>query len=378
MPVALTWWQCDSDHALCTNSRCGRPSAECIERSSRNLTVGLVNNMPDGALEATERQFISLLEAASGEFSVSLSLYSLPGISRSETTQRYVDQHYQSVESLWTTELDGLIVTGREPLTSNLRDEPYWDSFVQVVEWARERTQSTIWSCLAAHAAVLHMDGIQRVRSAQKHSGIIDCALASNHLITANLPARFRMPHSRWNGLLEADLVRCGYLVLSRAGDAGVDCFAKQVDSLFVLFQGHPEYQSDTLLLEYRRDISRYLRGEISAYPNAPGGYFNRETLQELLQIEHKGTTRPQEETLAQATKILSKADVAAGWRSIAATIYGNWLRFISSGKRLRLKNQFAASSRASKAVQPVQQGCTELCRTIADSASPPTWEPNS
>lgn len=357
MPLALTWWQSDSDRDLYTNSRCGRPSAECIERSSGNLTVGLVNNMPDGALEATERQFISLLEAASGEFSVSLSLYSLPGISRSGTAQKYVDQHYQSVESLWTTELDGLIITGREPLTSNLRDEPYWDSFVQVLEWARERTRSTIWSCLAAHAAVLHMDGIQRVRGAQKHSGIMDCALASNHLITANLPARFRIPHSRWNGLLEADLVRCGYLVLSRAGDAGVDCFAKQANSLFVFFQGHPEYESDTLLLEYRRDIARYLRGETSAYPNAPGGYFNRETLQELLQIEHKDATRPQEETLARATKILLKADAADGWRSIAATIYGNWLRFISSGKRLRLKSQLAARTRASEATQPVLQG---------------------
>ena len=30
------------------------------------LSIGLVNNMPDGALRATERQFIHLLRAASG------------------------------------------------------------------------------------------------------------------------------------------------------------------------------------------------------------------------------------------------------------------------------------------------------------------------
>ena len=35
------------------------------ERSGRFVKIGLINNMPDEALEATERQFISLLDLAS-------------------------------------------------------------------------------------------------------------------------------------------------------------------------------------------------------------------------------------------------------------------------------------------------------------------------
>ena len=52
----------------------------------------------------------------------------------------------------------------------------------------------------------------------------------------------------------------------------------KQRESLFVFFQGHPEYDAVTLLLEYRRDVGRYLRRERDTYPPMPQGYFDEET----------------------------------------------------------------------------------------------------
>ncbi len=58
--------------------------ADSREQPGNSLHIGLINNMPDGALEATERQFLSLLNAASDGVSIRLSLYSLPGIERNE------------------------------------------------------------------------------------------------------------------------------------------------------------------------------------------------------------------------------------------------------------------------------------------------------
>ena len=341
MPVTLTLPSSIVNHSRCSTG-CASPSAQCIERRSRNLAIGLVNNMPDGALESTEQQFISLLNEASGELAVSLSLYSLPGIPRSASARNRIDQLYRSAESLWDTELDGLIVTGREPIASNLSEEPYWDGFVNLLEWAREKTSSTIWSCLAAHAAVLHMDGIQRVRSSRKHSGIIDSTRTVEHPITASLPARFQLPHSRWNGLPEADLIRAGYEVLIRADGAGADCFVKQEQSMFLFFQSHPEYQLDTLLLEYRRDVVRFLRGESSAYPNVPQGYFNRGTLQELSEVQHKAEGQSHEETLAQLEALLFTSGAGNGWRATAATIYNNWLQYISAEKKACMQKKRA------------------------------------
>ncbi len=56
---------------------------------------------------------------------------------------------------------------------------------------------------------------------------------------------------------------------------AGVDAFAKQDGSFFLFFQGHPEYDADTLFREYRRDVARFLGGEREAYPALPQNYFD-------------------------------------------------------------------------------------------------------
>ena len=144
--------------------------------SSRCITIGLINNMPQAAFTATERQFISLLDSASEDIDVRLSLYSLLDIPKPALDGDNTGSSYSSIDKLWETDLDALIVTGKEPVTANLRDEPCWESLTQVLEWARENTYSTVWSCLAAHAAVLHMDGIGRHKSDEKHFGVFECA----------------------------------------------------------------------------------------------------------------------------------------------------------------------------------------------------------
>src|SRR5262245_14499013 len=128
----------------------------------RGLTVGLLNNMPDAALESTERQFRELLGAASGDIPVRLRLYALPDVPRSETGRQRVRDAYVPIEELWENDLDGLIVTGTEPRVPSLSDEPYWSALTQVMDWAEHNTASAVWSCLAAHAAVLHLDGVER------------------------------------------------------------------------------------------------------------------------------------------------------------------------------------------------------------------------
>src|SRR5215471_8783135 len=125
----------------------------------RFLEVGLVNNMPDAALESTERQFLELLNAAAHDIPVRLRLFSLPDVPRADAGRRHLDASYSGIAALWNSRLDGLIVTGTEPRAPSLADEPYWGSLAAVLDWARANTASTVWSCLAAHAAVLHIDG---------------------------------------------------------------------------------------------------------------------------------------------------------------------------------------------------------------------------
>jgi homoserine O-succinyltransferase len=89
------------------------------------IKIGLINNMSDEALKATERQFISLLDSASDKMPVHLSFYTLPGVPRNCLTANHISSRYSNIEDLWNGHLDGLIVTGREPMAANLADEPY-------------------------------------------------------------------------------------------------------------------------------------------------------------------------------------------------------------------------------------------------------------
>lgn len=247
-------------------------SAEHQKSAGECIRIGLVNNMPDGALLATERQFRTLLSSAADDKVVRLTLYALPDLPRAEPGKQHIEHFYASTEELFERQLDGLIVTGAEPRAANLTGEPYWGSLTKVLDWASVSTYSTVWSCLAAHAALLHYDGIGRSKCSRKHFGVFECERVSNHWLTTGLPTHFSQPHSRWNDISEAELKVRGYTVLSRTFDAGVDMFVKRDKSLFVFFQGHPEYDPDSLLLEYRREIGRYLRGEANEYPSIPRG----------------------------------------------------------------------------------------------------------
>jgi homoserine O-succinyltransferase len=327
--------------------------------------------MPDAALEATERQFVSLLESASEGFSIRLSLYSLPEVPRSEAGARRVRELYSSVETLWDKQLDALIVTGREPLTPNLANEPYWDSFTRVVDWAQDNTYAAVWSCLAAHAAVLYMDGISRVKSGSKYCGIFDCERVSDHPLLANAPARFKLPHSRWNGVPEDELTASGYRILTRTASAGVDTFAKQCKSLFVFFQGHPEYEPSSLLLEYRRDVGRYFRGETDIYPPMPRNYFDKDTASALTALRQECMDRRREEVMAEVAWILEKLNVKNGWHSTATCIYKNLLQFIYTQKKLELNDNIAAAEgRASDRSTPFLLIAKELSRPGVQATS--------
>jgi homoserine O-succinyltransferase/O-acetyltransferase len=337
MPVCLDPNFYGENRTVRTNLLRGKPSQALHEQPEKSVTIGLINNMPDGALEATERQFISLLESASEDMQIKLSFHTLSNIPRNELGALHVKNFYSNVENLSDKKLDGLIVTGREPLTPNLKDEPYWQDFVKILEWAKDNTYSTVWSCLAAHAALLHMDGIIRIKSKHKHCGVFECVKRSDHPLMKDSPASFRLPHSRWNGVSEDALISHGYKVLTQSPHIGADTFVKEDKSLFVFFQGHPEYESNTLLLEYRRDIGRYLRGETNTYPLMPQGYFDDSTVIALAALQAEVKSQSREDFLAKSSTILGNSNLEDNWHSTAACIYRNWLGYVYDQKQRRL-----------------------------------------
>jgi homoserine O-succinyltransferase len=311
----------------------GPGGADCIR-------VGLINNMPDAAIKATERQFTELLQAAAGDTFVRLTLFSISEVPRSVGMRDELGHRYRDLSELWNTPLDGLVVTGTEPRASSLKDEPYWAALSKVIDWARENSTSTIWSCLAAHAAVLHADGIERHLMPRKRFGVFDCQLVGAHPMTRHTNGPIRVPHSRYNDLAEPDLISCGYQILTKSAVAGVDTFCKQEQSLFIFFQGHPEYEADTLLREYRRDIGRFLRREAANYPSMPQGLFDNEKVTIVNEFRDRALSQVREDLIDAFPMSTLETGLANTWRTSSVAFYRRWIGYLHAKVKRRTRPQ--------------------------------------
>lgn len=321
----------------CWSGKGGVRSGGTAERNGAQtecIRIALINNMPDSALEDTELQFLELLEAAAGEQPVMVKLYSLPEVPRGERGQQHLSKYYYDLYDLTNSKFDGVIVTGAEPRRPDLRDERYWPELTAAMDWAQRNAVSTVLSCLAAHAGVLYSDGISRQPLGDKCVGVFEHKKMWEHPLTEGVEEAIRVPHSRWNDLRESDLISAGYTILMKSLDAGVCLFAKKKGKcLFVHFQGHPEYQAQTLLKEYRRDVKRYLRQEREIYPSMPVGYFSEAAEKLMSEFQKRAQQDRKEEVLADFPEAAVTEALENTWHSSAARVYRNWLKYIAMRK---------------------------------------------
>jgi homoserine O-succinyltransferase len=298
----------------------------------RILRIALVNNMPDAALTTTERQFASLIAAASGDLDVRLELVALESLPREAGVREAMRGRYGAPGDLFAAAPDALIVTGAEPRAPDLTDEPYWRELSALIDWARGGVASAVYSCLAAHAAVRRHDGIARRPRVGKLSGVFASEIVAAHELTHGLDAALT-PHSRYNDLAESDLAAHGYRILSRSREAGVEMFVKDGATLEIYWQGHPEYDADSLAREYRRDLLRFLRGESARPPAVPENYLSDEKRARL--EERIAALRGAAEELAVALQPEDFAPARALWRASAQRLMGNWLAAVARRKTL-------------------------------------------
>jgi homoserine O-succinyltransferase len=294
------------------------------------VAIGLINNMGDQALKITERQFGSLLSKAAGDIGVSFRIFALKSTRRSPRALDYINARYEPASAAMDGDLDGLIITGAQPQADRLSEEPYWEELVELIDWAKLNTASTILSCLAAHAGVLHFDGVERRRLPEKCTGLFGFTAERTHPLVGEQGRVRLIPHSRHNGLVQSELEQAGYVVLTSSRTSGVDSFVKCFGSQFVFLQGHPEYDANSLAREYRRDMNQYLLGETDRIPARPKGYFGTEAEAKLSAMDCCTAEHRFQQQIQDLSIIEALAPAEALWREGAVSFFRSWIEMLA------------------------------------------------
>ncbi len=228
----------------------------------RELHVGLLNMMPDAALLVTEKQYMRLIGACNRITQIYVYPFSVPGLARSEEALAHIDAYYADFEDLKETGLDALIISGANVTNPSLDLEPFWGPLQEVIEWAADNVTSILCSCLATHALVKHLYGIDRQPFEHKLWGVYRHRVCDRtHPLTQDVNTRFDAPHSRWNDIPRSEWDGAGLRVLAESDVAGVHLATSADGFRIVYFQGHPEYDRNSLLKEYKREVGTLPRG---------------------------------------------------------------------------------------------------------------------
>ena len=148
------------------------PGDVAIHQDIRELHIGLLNMMPDGALAATERQFFRLIGESNQIAQFYMHPFTLKELPRNADGQAHVERYYEPFERIKADGLDALIITGANVTQPELALEPFWKPLIEVIDWAYENVTSTLCSCLETHAVMEFRYGQKRQPLGFKRWGV--------------------------------------------------------------------------------------------------------------------------------------------------------------------------------------------------------------
>jgi homoserine O-succinyltransferase len=214
---------------------------------------------------------------------------------------------------------------------------------MEVVRWAEENVASTLCSCLATHALLRYFYGIERQALPGKRWGVYSHRISSPaHPLLRDINTRFDVPHSRYNEITRRQLENAGLTVLVESDTGGVHMAVSPDQFRMIYFQGHPEYDKNSLLKEYKRELLRYLAGELASPPPVPENYFPADASVIVEQfLEQAKQAELKEEFLPALLEEKIEDLLDNTWGDTAKSLINNWLGLVYKVTNLDRKQLF-------------------------------------
>ena len=263
-----------------------------LHQDIRPLRVLILNLMPTKI--ATETQLMRKL--SNTPLQIQVDLLRTTSHEATHVSAGHLETFYRTFEDIENEHYDGLIITGAPVELMEFEEVDYWDELCRIMDWSSTHVHSTLHICWGAQAGLYYHYGIQKYRLPKKASGVFEHRLLKpKSPLVRGFDDRFYAVHSRNTDVRIEDVEAVDDLEVVAVSDEVGLYIVKSVDSRRFFVFGHPEYDTDTLKLEYERDVKRGID------PEVPANYF------------------PDDDPTRAPLNI---------WRSQAQLFYTNWLNY--------------------------------------------------
>ena len=263
-----------------------------LHQDIRPLRVLILNLMPTKI--ATETQIMRKL--SNTPLQIEVELLRTRSHEAKHVSAAHLETFYRTFDEVRDGHFDGLIITGAPVEQLDFQDVDYWDELVEIMDWSSTNVHSTLHICWGAQAGLYHHYGIDKHVLPVKLSGVYEHRLVKpSSPLVRGLDDRFFAVHSRYTDVDEAAVRANPELEVIATSDVAGLYIVKSTDSRRFFVFGHPEYDADTLQLEYERDVAAGIN------PQVPVNYFPDDD--------------PSREPLCT-------------WRGQAQLLYTNWLNY--------------------------------------------------
>ncbi len=263
-----------------------------LHQDIRPLRVLILNLMPTKV--ATETQIMRKL--SNTPLQIEVDLLRTKSHEASHVSAGHLETFYRTFEDIQDEHYDGLIITGAPVELLEFEEVDYWDELCRIMDWSSTHVHSTLHICWGAQAGLYYHYGIPKYRLPAKASGVFEHRLVKpKSPLVRGLDDRFSAVHSRNTEVRAEDVEAVDALEIVAVSDEVGLYIVKSTDSRRFFIFGHPEYDRDTLKLEYERDLGRGIN------PEVPAHYF------------------PNDDPTQEPRNV---------WRSQAQLLYTNWLNY--------------------------------------------------
>lgn len=263
-----------------------------VNQDIRPLKILILNLMPKKI--ETETQLSRLL--GNSPLQVEIELIHTRSHESKNTSQAHMLSFYKVFDDIKNETFDGMIITGAPVEHLEFEEVEYWDELCEIMEWSKTHVWSTFHICWGAQAALYYHYGIKKYKLDKKLFGVFKHkADYKRAILLRGFDDEFYVPHSRHTTVKREDVEKIPELkILASSDEAGLYAvMTPQGRQIFIT--GHSEYDGDTLMHEYLRDVT--LGRDI----DVPKNYFPGDD--------------PTKEPIVN-------------WRSHANLLYSNWLNY--------------------------------------------------